>query len=68
MSGASDRTDANDQLVHELKNHFAVVVGFCDLLLTELPEDDPKRADLQQMQQAEHAAVALLPNLLNAKR
>ena len=63
-----DGADAHAKLVHEFKNQLAVMLGFCDLLLTELPEDDPRRADLQQMQQAGHAALALLPRLLNPLR
>jgi hypothetical protein len=62
-SGALPDSDANDQLAHEFKNHMAVVVGFCDLLLSELPPDHPLRADLEQIHLASHAAVALLPRL-----
>jgi hypothetical protein len=31
-----------------------------------MPDDDPRRNDLQQMHQAGHAAVALLPRLFSA--
>ena len=30
----------NSDVIHQLKNHIAIIVGFCDLLLTEIPEDD----------------------------
>lgn len=52
-----------DGLVHEFKNHLSVIVGFCDVLLRELPDGDPKRADVLEIQKAGHAALALLPEL-----
>lgn len=64
LAGAPpDRSDEDDRLAHEFKNHMAVVVGFCDLLLTELPPDHPLRNDLEQIHLASHAAVALLPKI-----
>ena len=57
----------HDQVVHEFKNQLAVIVGFCDLLLAELPEDDARRTDIQQMHEAGHAALALLPRLLSTR-
>jgi hypothetical protein len=56
-------TETRDQVVHEFKNQLAVVLGFCDLLLAELADDDPRRTDIQQMHEAGHAALALLPRL-----
>jgi hypothetical protein len=50
-------------LVHQLKNHLAIVIGFCDLLLGDLPKDDPKRADIQEMRKAGQAALDLIPEL-----
>lgn len=52
-----------DQLVHEFKNHLSVIVGFCDVLLRDLPEGDLKRADVVAIQRAALAAVALLPRI-----
>jgi hypothetical protein len=52
-----------DQLVHEFKNHLSVIVGFCDVLLRDLPADDLKRADVVAIQTAALAAVALLPQI-----
>lgn len=51
------------QSLHEFKNHLSVIVGFCDLLLRELGEDDPKRADVLEILKAGQAAIALLPEL-----
>lgn len=59
----SDEIADRDRFVHQFKNHLAVIVGFCDVLLKELPEDDPTRVDLVEMHKAALAAVALLPDL-----
>jgi hypothetical protein len=48
------------EVVHRLKNHIAIVVGFCDLLLSEVPEDDPHHGDLAEIHKAAHEAMALL--------
>ena len=48
-------------MVHRLKNKLAIVLGFCDLLLNELPEDDAHRADVVQIQEAAQAALRELP-------
>jgi hypothetical protein len=50
-------------LVHQLKNHLAIVIGFCDLLLSDLPQDDPRRVDVQEMRKAGQAALDLIPEL-----
>lgn len=44
---------------HTLKNHVAIIVGYCELLLTETAEDDPRRGDLLEMQQAANAILAM---------
>jgi len=56
-------SDSIDQLVHEFKNRLSVIVGFCDVLLRELPDDDVKRADVSEIQRAALALVALLPQI-----
>jgi len=52
-----------DALVHEFKNHLSVIVGFCDVLLRDLPEGDLKRADVVEIQRAALAVVELLPQI-----
>jgi signal transduction histidine kinase len=49
--------------VHRLKNKLAVILGFCELLLGEMPENDPHRADVEQIQVAGKAALTELPPL-----
>jgi len=58
----------DDPILHELKNHLSVILGFCELLLRELPESDPKRPDILEMQKASNAAVGLLPALFARMR
>jgi len=45
---------------HTVKNHLAVIAGFCELLLADTPPDDPRYADLQEMQRSARALIALL--------
>ena len=50
-------------LLHEFKNHLSIIIGFCDLLLTDLPADDPKRNDVTEIRKAGQAALDLIPEL-----
>ena len=59
----ADEITKPDPLLHAFQNHLSAIVGFCDLLLRELPEGDPKRADVLEMHKAGHAAIDLLPKL-----
>lgn len=59
----ADEITRHDPLLHAFRNHLSAIVGFCDLLLRELPEGDPKRADVLEMHKAGHAAINLLPQL-----
>lgn len=45
---------------HTLKNYLAVIVGYCDLLLGETPPEDPRHADLADMQRAAKSALSIL--------
>jgi hypothetical protein len=59
-----DRPAEEDDLVHNFKNHLSIIVGFCDLLLDELPPEDPRHADVLEVQKAARAAMALVPELV----
>jgi len=48
---------------HHLKNHLAIIIGFCDLVLGDMRQDDPKRVDIQEIRKAAQASIALLPDL-----
>jgi hypothetical protein len=63
MTGADAKRNDEDPLIHAFKNQLSVIVGFCDLLLLELPEDDVKRRDLAEIQKAAHIALDLVPQL-----
>jgi hypothetical protein len=39
---------------HTLSNHLAVILGFVELILSETPDGDPRRGDLEEIR---HAAV-----------
>ena len=62
----TDPLDREPDLLHQFKNQLGIIVGFCDLLVDELPEDDPKRMDILEIRKAGRAAMALVPEL--AKR
>jgi hypothetical protein len=49
--------------VHRLKNQLAIVLGFCELLLEATAGDDPRHADLMQIQTAAKKALDELPPL-----
>lgn len=64
----SDQRAYEPDLIHQFKNHLGVIVGFCDVLLAEMPEDDARHADLLEMHKAAHAAMALVPELAKRMR
>ena len=47
---------------HDMKNALGIVVGYANLLLSEMPEDDPKRADVEEIRKAGETALELLEN------
>jgi hypothetical protein len=50
-------------VVHRLKNHLGIVVGYCDLLLADAAESDRLRTDLAEIHKAARDAMALVPEL-----
>lgn len=49
--------------LHRLKNQLAIILGFCELLLNDLDEHDPRRSDVLRIQTAGKSALAELPPL-----
>jgi hypothetical protein len=49
--------------VHRLKNQLAIIMGFCELLLSDMSADSKHRADVIQIQTAGRSALAELPPL-----
>jgi riboflavin biosynthesis pyrimidine reductase len=58
----------NDQVVHQLKNHLAVIVGFCDLLLADAPDGDQRTADLREVHKAARQAMAVMADVATRLR
>ena len=52
----ADQTDFE----HALKNYIAIILGYSDLLLEEMPADDPRIDDLREIHKAATAAAALI--------
>jgi hypothetical protein len=50
-------------VIHQLKNHIAIIVSYCDLLLSEVPDDDRRRADIVEVHKAGKEAMALIPEV-----
>lgn len=46
--------------VHDMKNVLGVVVGYANLLLNDMPEGDPRRADVEEILRAGETALGLL--------
>ena len=50
-------------LVHRMKNHLAIILGFCELLLEDLPLDDRRRGDIMEIKKAAGAATCDMPEI-----
>ena len=46
--------------VHDMKNYLGIVIGYSNLLLDELPPEDPRRTDIDEIRKAGEAAIALV--------
>jgi hypothetical protein len=46
--------------VHDMKNYLGIVIGYSNLLLEELPPEDPRRTDVDEIRKAGEAAIALV--------
>ena len=64
----SDQSTYEPNLLHQFKNQLSIIVGFCDLLLADVPEDDSRHADIEEVHKAARAAMALLPELAKKMR
>ncbi len=50
-------------VVHRMKNHLAIILGFCELLLEDLPPDDGRRGDIMEIKKAAGAACGDMPEI-----
>jgi signal transduction histidine kinase len=55
-------------VAHDFNNLITVIDGYCNLLLNELPQDDPKRGDVEQIKGAGRRAASLTSQLLAFSR
>ena len=62
-TSSSDGIVDDEAVMHELKNHLSVIVGFCDLLLREVPGTDAKHGDIIEIRNAGMAAMSLVLQL-----
>jgi hypothetical protein len=60
--------DPDGELIHRLKNHLAIIVGFCDLLLADFPAGDQRHADLLEVRKAARDAMAMMPAIAERMR
>jgi hypothetical protein len=56
------------ELIHRLKNLLSISLGFCDLLIDEMPGEDRRRRDLLAIQKAMRDAIELVPELRSRMR
>jgi hypothetical protein len=49
--------------LHQLRNYLAVIQSFSELVLLEMPDDDTRRGDMVEIQNAVKASLELLPGI-----
>jgi hypothetical protein len=62
MMGGTESTK-DPEVVHRLKNYICIITGFCELLIGDCAEDDPRRADLVEIHKAAQHAIAMMPEV-----
>jgi len=60
---AATESTKDPEVVHRLKNYMCIISGFCELLIGECAEDDPRRADLIEIHKAALQAIAMMPEV-----
>jgi hypothetical protein len=65
---ANGELTAEPELIHRLKNYMSIISGFSELLISDSPDDDPRRADLVEIHKAAQAAMAMMPALADRVR
>jgi signal transduction histidine kinase len=55
---------AAQRLAHDVSNQLSIILGFSALLLGGMPDGDPRRADLLEIEKAAQAALRLVTQSL----
>jgi signal transduction histidine kinase len=50
-------------LTHDLNNQLSIILGFCELLLDSMPDGDPRRADILEIDKAARTATSLVSSI-----
>lgn len=58
-----EQRSPDSRRLHDVRNHLSVIIGYCDLLLAEIPPTDSKHADVTEMRKAASAAMSLVEDL-----
>ena len=48
------------KFVHDMKNQLGIIIGYSSLLLDEMPADDAKRADVDEIRKAGETALTMV--------
>ena len=56
-------TPPQGRRLHDVRNHLSVIIGYCDLLLAEVPKSDRKHDDITEMRKSATTAMTLLEDL-----
>jgi hypothetical protein len=65
MERESERRGLDPSAVHALSNHLAVILGFIELVLADTSSDDPRRGDLEEIQQAANECAQIITKSQN---
>lgn len=55
----------DSETIHAFKNQLAIIIGFAEVLLDELADDDPRRKDIEEIRKAGYVALALVRKMAN---
>jgi hypothetical protein len=54
---------ADSKFKHDVKNQLGVILGFSELLLADMADDDPRRPDLTEIRDATLTTIKLVDGL-----
>jgi len=63
----ADVPEAESEAVHDFKNQLAIIIGYSGLLLSEMPEGDPKWHDIVEINKAATAALRIFNDRLKGR-